>query len=177
MASPPPPDHGRAFSEACNHYRFFVDLRQKLFNLFLLASFGASVVYWAIRAGAHAEGRAMDPASNWAIRLIGIGICVFCLLVDLLLGRMIGFYESRCRDYAACLGVRDFTPPRGVAGLNGVLYRCGSAAVFLAGVAVWLSVSWWVPEHANQSQRGGPDSSQRGDRGPPPLGSAVDSQR
>lgn len=118
----------KVYTESSNNYRFFVDLRYKVVQLFAFAQFGISTAIWGSRGDI--------PYPVFAV--VGIIACVICGFIDYRLSNLVYQYSSKCRECRDKL-IDDKASPSEIKGEDNAMtaYQVFMGVFFIALCILW----------------------------------------
>lgn len=95
-AAPPLPTVAPAdkiIGELCNNFRFFIDLRHKVFTLFAVGNAALLASFWTMRINLEARDVEAYRSAGMLIRLSGAIVCIVCFFIAHHVGQQATKYQ------------------------------------------------------------------------------------
>ena len=94
----------KILGEHCANYRFFVDLRHKVFQLFAIGNGALLAAYWTMKINIESRSAWGFFWSGLFIRLSGVAVCVVCYLIARRIGQLATGYLEKANELSKTVG-------------------------------------------------------------------------
>lgn len=134
--SPPSIPLDKQMTELCASYRFFVDLRHKVFQLYVAGNAALLAAFWVMRTNLEFKNPSGFLVAGLFIRLSGVAVCIVGFLVMRHVGRIATQYQDRSSQAAVLAACQPLILPPSKSDS-----RIESALLILTGI---LILAWTV---------------------------------